>query len=341
MTEESVIDRVVGCLLGMAVGDAMGQASDGMTAYQVMKEYRYIDGFFKRKDSPGSSGRIGCSTQFSFMTLRWIMNSRFKLDVSSFSEMHVKTLSKSRGWDEHTVNCVKKMASGTPYENCGEKSFNPTFISKCIVVGIISGVRNVDDEAMYKAVTKIAKGTNIGTLSVLSAFVLACVIRESIRSYESISTPLELYDGPESLCERIRRACLVKEKEMDPSDLEYDRMSDRIRYVIRNLQKGKTIREFMSCNGWENCLEVSSLVLFSFMTAPEDFKALSEIASMGRNAALCSSLTGALIGAYAGLSFLPKNMKEGLESALLIEQEAKEFASFLIAKEEKTDGSSN
>jgi hypothetical protein len=198
---------------------------------------------------------------------------------------------------------VLDMGKGKPFEECGREYGLPDFLPFVIPLGLVAA----------------AKGT-----------------KDNIKDFENVGNPHELFDGKNSLLRRVVALC----KAAEPSSgiHEKDKVSARLEYAIKKLQQGTSIREFVLSNGASSCAEVCSSSLFCFCSAPENFESVSKVASLGGKASLCACLVAALVGAYSGANFLPKEMKEGLKNEPAMENLAKELSDAAWQASAKTGG---
>jgi len=317
VTLDFLSDRFVGCLVGMGIGDAMGQAADGMTPYDVMVEYRFVDGFFAK---PGhDSGKTGNPFGLAAACSKALLGSGLRLSHDHMKE----ALSARKGW-ALVEDCVSDMSKGKAFGECGREYDLPDFLPFMVPIALVAAAKATKDELLAKACEGISSGFCKLPQAKVAALSLCFVIRDSVNDFDNVSNPHELFDGKNSLFRRLIPVC--KSAEPTSGMQEKDRLSSRMEYVISGLRKRMSIREFVLSNGSSTCAEVASSCLFCFASAPENFESVSKVASLGGKASLCSCLVSALVGAYSGAIFMPKEMKEGLKKESVMEGLAKELA---------------
>lgn len=322
MTHEFLSDRFLGCLVGLSVGDAMGRASDGMTPYEVMLAYRTVDGFFGRPGvAPGEPGQSSALAEATCTALR---SASLSLTAASLSSC----FSSGTKWSGQVAESIRSMASGKPFQECGQEPDDPAFLPCITPVGLVAAAKEVDDVKMWKASQGLTLGFTKSKPAAVAAYCLSLILREVVRDFENIDDPQDLYDGKESLLRRVASRCASAEAECCKGELEQRLLAPRMEFVIRNLQRRTSLREFVLVNGTSTSTEVVSSCLFSFCREPESFHTLSRVVSMGGKASLCGAVVGALVGAYTGASssFLPKEMRNGLKNEAVMESLAKELA---------------
>lgn len=318
MTPEFLADRFVGCLVGMGVGDAMGQAADGMTPYEVMLAYRFVDGFFPK------SGQDAGTTGYPFALAAYCSKSLKDSGMRVNLENMTKHLCVRSEWGPLQAG-ISEMTKGKPFEECGREYDLPDFLPFVIPIGLVAAAKGTKDDVMRASARTLSNGFCKTPSASVSALSICLVIRESVRDFENVCTPQELFDGKNSLLRRVISIC--KEAEPTSGMQEKDKVSSRLEYVISNLRQRTSIKEFVLSNGASSCAEVASSCLFCFASSPENFESVSKVASLGGRSSLCASLVAALVGAYSGANFLPKEMKEGLRKEPVMESMAKDLAS--------------
>jgi len=331
MTSEFLSDRFVGCLVGMGVGDAMGQASDGMTPYEVMLAYRFVDGFFSK---PGrQAGSTGYPFALAASCSKALILSGTGIDSAILSEQ----LGRRKEWGPMQES-MAEMAKGKPFEECGREYDLSDFLPLVVPVGLVAAAKGTSDHRLQGVLKGISLGFSKHPAALVSALAIGVVVRESIRDFENIGTPKELFDGKNSLLRRV--AALCKAAEPSSGLEEKDRVSARLEYAIRALQQGLSIKNFVLSNGASSCAEVASSCLFCFASAPESFESVSKVASLGGRASLCACLVAALVGSYSGAAFLLRETREGLQKEPVMESLAKDLADMAFKASASKGGTS-
>jgi len=316
VTSEFLSDRIVGCLVGMGVGDAMGQAADGMTPYEVMIAYRFVDGFFPK---PGQEpGKTGYPFALAATCAKSLLLSSLRIVPETMSARLV--LRPEWGPMQDSVSDMKK---GKAFGECGKDYDLPDFLPFVVPLGLVASAKGTKDNVMQAAAKTLSSGFSRAPQAAVASLALCLVVRDSVRDFDNVSTPHELFDGKNSLLRRVVELC--KATEPASGMQEKDKVSARIEYVISHLKQRTSIREFVLSNGASSCAEVASSCLFCFASAPENFESVSKVASLGGKSSLCAGIVAALVGAYSGANFLPKEMKEGLKNEPAMENMAKEL----------------
>jgi ADP-ribosylglycohydrolase len=115
-------DRVLGTLLGTAVGDALGMPVEGLshtnvrTYYLGIKEYRDDE---QREDL--RAGQWTDDTQFTFAVARAITGAPDPANwPAAVAERYVALQQKARRWGPTTTAAIERLADGTPPDAAGD-----------------------------------------------------------------------------------------------------------------------------------------------------------------------------------------------------------------------------
>jgi ADP-ribosylglycohydrolase len=69
----------------------------------------------------------------------------------------------------------------------------------------------------------------------------------------------------------------------------------------------------------ENAPDTVARAVYAFLRTPEDFSSVCSVASLGGAASLNAMAVGGLVGAYGGVSRIPKDLVDGVRNGAKIE----------------------
>lgn len=333
MEKDVLLDRVAGCLLGMAVGDAMGMPAIGMTPYEVMLYFQSIDGFYgTRVESPnGKPGFYTGVTELGIVSAGSIIRKGGVIDAADMASAHLEfSKHKPARWNQATTNVM--------FNESGEMATcrDAEFLGKMMVVGLLAAAKGWHDQELASECKKVANFTTTHKPTVLAGFSLAKVTSQIVKNKKSLGGPLELYDMDTSLLASIVGTC--SRAELGFGDEDRDKLSGRLMFARRSLQSKKSIELFAAANGTAATANLAvPLALFSFMYSPDCFDQVGVVAGLGGASSINAALVGGLVGAYSGAGVIPAGLRDQVENSGKIMGISEKFAAALSSKEEKPE----
>ena len=318
MDKDYLADRFGGCLLGMAMGDAMGAPADGLPAFLVAKRFQQVDGFF----GPSSKiGRYGFAASLA-LTLGAHVVEEGGLCPAAVVRAHLAAMPRlPPPWPD-----VVSQLNGKRLEECGcQASMEAWSALKMVPVGLWASLRGLEDADLLRACRLACRPTHPGRACAVAGFVVAKVIKDCVRLGPDLNQTGELYYQPKSLLSRLVDACDAAESVMSPEERREDRMSWRLcharsalqgEFCRTRLRRPMMLAEFAGMHGHSRDVhDAVGFSLFCFMRQPDDWAATVDAASMGGLASVNAALVGAMSGAFHGLSLLPKDTRDALENS--------------------------
>lgn len=303
MDKDFLIDRFTGCLLGLAIGDAMGAPVYGMTPLQVMSRYHFIDGFYPTPAR--AAGKYTSETQSAMLM--------------------ANALERAGRFDEIVVGqAIAETEKRSAYQpSDGAK----TVFSRFVPVALLAAGTGLSDQEIVNCCKFVAAPLNISKKDRLAVFVFMKTISEVIRNPKEMSKPFELYDADRSLLARMVQMAANSEVKFGEEGIE-DRLSEKLSFVRHKLMEPKhdIIRFIGFLQPKGGVAESLMIALFAYMRAPDDFVTVCRMVSVGGASSVYGSMVGALVGATIGSSLMPRDMKDQVEKGLIIEALASSFA---------------
>lgn len=328
-----------GCLLGLAVGDAMGHTVDeksweeirqdygpnGLLGYDLVNgcasasAYTQVASYVSNGLLLGvTRGKPELYLRYIVLSLReWARAQHFPRDpekswcwVAKIPQMRVRKCKDSRMLD--ALRMDPPGAMDKPVNRASSTGSLPG----AVVVGLACNNRGMD----RALAPKLGAQTVALTHGNVETFLCGSVLAECIAS---------ILDDPEkSLKEQFNHAIEVMEAEFGSLYGQAGELADLLHSVMEKAEKGsldsREAMEGFACNTAPECLAGA---LYACMCCPDDFDGAMILAvnHSGRSAAV-GSLVGAILGAHMGAEALPEFYLECLEPAEILETLAADLA---------------
>ena len=327
-----------GCLLGMAVGDALGLPVDkkswdeicqdygpyGLLGYDLVNgsadvsSYTQISAFVANSLLLGAiRGNPDNYPKFLALGLReWARSQQVRSGEKTFCWLsHISALRRRHCMDTRMLDALSREQLGTPAKPV-LYSETPCALTAAIPVGLIYDSERMPPRQIGILGTQAIACTHGDPETFLAGAFLAYSIAAILRSpdqplaklyavaAEAVQTQFgETYDAAESLAARIHRAiALTKDPELSPL----------------------AAMSILSCTTAAEC--VAGAVYATVIHAANfDEGLIAAVNHSGRSAAV-AALTGALLGARLGVEALPEFYLESLEVAPVLAELAEDLS---------------
>lgn len=307
-------DRILGALLGTAVGDALGMPVEGLshtnvrTYYLGIKKYRDDE---RRKDL--SAGQWTDDTQFSFAVARAIAGASAPADwPAAVAKQYLALRDDARRWGPTTTAAIERLADGAAPDASGDAE-RPTngAAMRAAPLGLWWAAAGATRDAAFEAIRPVLAVTHRHPVALCAGWGQAAAVR-----YVA-SQPQEEFDR-DAFWEAVTDAVRWSESHLDaPEDLSRrlavlaDRL-DRFPLDLGDACDGVGVRADES---WP-----FACAMFARRPHLLENTLLSGI-NVGGDADTTGAMMGALLGALHGWEAFPAEWKEGLEDAGRLTQE--------------------
>ena len=313
-------DRVLGALLGAAVGDALGMPVDGLSHQNVRLYYKGIKGY--RDDEKRLDLRSG----------QWTIHTQRIFAYARVLTRYAPTLSfAADGWDwEIEDGLFLELAQERRLrraEHEGDRYDTVTAVVAAVPFGVWGAARGADPEALA-GFTFGVMNANFSHTALRAAMGMAEAVRLALGAG---SPPLDggagrgAYDAVRFMG-GVVDVVASAEEENEP----FTPISNRLRDLVFHLDEYPLDLQDR-CNGTGDVVDEA----FPFAVAmaargPDRVEAtLLSAVNVGGAASAVGAMTGALLGAFNGWSAFPAAWREGLEDAERLEIEAHRLADAL------------
>jgi len=312
-------DRVLGSLMGTAVGDALGMPIEGLshqnvrTYYKGIKEYREDD---QRGDL--EAGQWTDDTQMTFALVRALTrtpdSSRWP---ETAAEAYLDLRDEARRWGQTTTGAVERLADGIPPEEAGSPDRDSDGAAmRAAPLGAWWALNEVSHKEAFSAIRSVLAVTHRHPAALAAGWGQAVAVYTMLR-----------LDGVEAFDRSSFWATLIDQTTWAEEQLDGDhRVSDRLRALEDSVDSFPLdLRD--TCDG----VGVRADEAWPFACAmvarrPHllENTLLSGI-NVGGDADTTGAMMGAQLGALHGWSGFPAEWHDGLEDSTRLREDAEAF----------------
>lgn len=307
-------DRVYGCLVGGAVGDALGAPVEGWSYKRIREEYDKVDEFYPY-DLSFSDGEPGMVTDDStvrqYLALA-IVSHGGCVAPGAYASVLRDHLSTDRVWVPEEMT-LKKLLAGVEPRDAGRGAIpTATMTAGVTPVGVVNACRPRRAYQDGFAVASVHQGGLERGAAATVAAGIAVAMRPSASVDDVVATLLER--APDVLYRGMDLSLDIVE---DVEDVDgfverfYDELLDWRWQPVQ--WDSEQYREGEMFSG--SSLEILPAVVGLLTLCDDAPRALVEAASFGRDADTIASLVGSVFGAVRGASALPDDLVAACESA--------------------------
>ncbi len=326
MKKEISLNRIHGCLLGVAIGDALGMPVETMSHDQIMLATSglgivdFIDPISGRDWLVGlNAGDTTDDWQLTQTVAISLINNRGVFNLQDCANEHVKALGESTfGWGKTTQTAIESIRDG---RRKVDEPLPPVEKGKGCGNGIIMKISPIaivfEREKLWENIRALGGLTHPDIRASISAFAVAMFINNVLET-----SVLNTFRGLVLLNHVIDEVQKIERSEGLIDEL----VSERLR-LIREISDPVRLRSAVGCGFYAN--ETAAFTIGTFLRHPTDFRAgVLEAVNAGGDTDTNASIVGALIGANRGLGIIPQNWRKfspKFEGALTLAQKLFEF----------------
>ncbi len=329
-------DRIAGCLIGGAIGDAMGMPFEEIPKSKIEKIYgrdpveSFIDGEEYKMRHAIEAGSVTDDTELVLATTQSIVNCseiNIKNIMDHLRQWYERKLTWLRGdLDQRnigftTTQAIMRYINGYSYKETGleKTSCGPVIRISPIAVATYNDYRNL--KAAVFAAARLTHNNPTKPLAEESAFCFALCIR-----YILLNKPI-----PNMLRYVLS---LVKVRELKQA-------INKISFGLKENWSSENAVKELGCGSSYIATEVVSLAIYNFLNNCEDFRSAVLASANARSSSGCdtdciASLTGALSGCYLTAKRIPREWKSDVEYASNIEGFSSQLSNLVLESNGKT-----
>lgn len=312
MDHDLLLDKYTGCMLGVAIGDALGMPSEGMTPYEVMERMRYIDDFMPSPDGKREDGTYTGVAQVAMLQAMALVKNGGKWAVGAAEAAYASTAER------------------------GQRRWDPERDLEAIMAPLPFALKAASSPVADASLLKIC-GASVRTCypgapreTVLGGFCVAWLAKEMVRNGHRLKYLQDAYLADGSAFARLVGTCREIEHRFELEGGLWRRME----FARRKADSGASAEEFVGTvgNGWDVGQAVP-FGMFCFLTEGDDVRSLFKAASMGGASPLAAGIAGALAGAYAGAGLIKDGLRAEVENSAKIVELARQLWRIWVKKD--------
>ena len=302
-------DRFLGCLLGLAIGDALGMPVEHWTQAQIDATFGWLDHYEPRRDAGGEveleRGEITGDTEMALCLVEGLISASGFVDPQAIGIRFVKMIERP-GPDvlgKTTRTAIQRMMETSEYQHGlgGEWSPGSGAAARSAPLGLLHSIGRFNPETFTREILRAGLITHCNTVSLNGALAFAYALRLVVIDEvppEMLLAEVTAFIDEDDVARAIRRA-----EQLVASGGE--RAAD-----LHNLQQ-------IGTSG--HVAETVAAALYCFATHPNDFAtAVFSAVNAGGDTDTIAAMTGALVGARIGARALPPELVDGLEARMYI-----------------------
>ena len=341
-------DRVRGMYLGIAIGDALGMATEGLSVSQIRecfphgirqyeppsKEHKWFQG--------KNAGTWTDDTQLTLATSRALVQAK-GFDMDSIAEFHVEALRQSLegvkscggsgvpGWGRTTANAIRNIANNVHWsrsgftEDCNSGHGNGVVMKVApLAAWLVSPFARRGEDwvefKFYQKMVSFSEMTHYTKKSAIAAIVhihnLAACMMSDAKTYDPIVEFNEVFRSMYDFCQ----------SEMFDIFHLYGEPED-IFGPLNLIEKNLTPEEIANRFGNGSCNIAHSLpfTYCYWLNYHDSVELLYSLAEAGGDTDTNASIAGGMLGALRGTAIFPEHLVKNLFQSEMILREADRF----------------
>ena len=323
-------DKVRGCFLGLAIGDALGKPTEGLPASLIQREYGRITTFFNLPDHEDFDslppGTTTDDTQLSLAVARgFIAASSFDLDAIA-SEHCAEFKKNVAGWGDTTREAVARIVNGTHWSQAAQtdkprRGTGNGVGMKVAPVGLYMAQTNPNcTEPQWSndidKLAQLATMTHSTCMAVTSGFVQAFGVLACFRSKPETFNVKAFIRAVTEAGRKGRRYL--------SETITADDLGDRLGLLESHAEytPARIIQEF---RGTPYAFESLPFTLMFSCRNPLTIDALYDCVTAGGDTDTNGSMIGVLLGALHGTAIFPPHLVDGLQDREVVLAVADKF----------------
>jgi ADP-ribosylglycohydrolase len=309
-----MLSKFQGCLMGVAIGDAMGMPVEtwkhaqikqlnggaGITGFIAPVQQRILD------TANLNAGETTDDWQLTKAVAASLIRCSGRFDMLDCAMEHLAEYDKRLfGWGKGTQIALEAIKTGQrivgrdalpaagPGQGCGNG-----IVMKVAPIALAGFVRGDVEPDVWTSCKALGMITHPDIRASIAAYAVSLVLQSAL------SGPLSTASGLATLAKVISAIERVEAQEAISTDL----ISDVLKKIPENLKTAENLRLAVGCGF--HALQTVGFTIGTFLRHPTDFRSgVLEAANAGGDSDTHASVVGALIGANVGLEAIPQEWR--------------------------------
>ncbi len=355
-------EKVYGCLLGVAIGDALGKPVECYTSEQIANQFGKVTDYLACSNHKYFQDDDAATTTDDWQLTKAVSKAfiaKKDFDLDEIAKQHCdEYLISVRGWGKSTKESIGRIVAGTSRLECAiteskNRGLGNGVCMKAAPLGLWFASKIEDIEfrqhfivhslrklglVNYKSFFEFATMTHLSDIAVHSGISQACAVlycmKNTVNSFDSESFIRFLINeirDVENFESKLPKILSEDEKNsyfknaFDNYSVINDRMIKRLE-LLRN-RSDFSLESITKDFGDGGCYVYDSLP-FSyawFLSNPKSIESLYSCVNAGGDTDTNASMVGALLGALHGPDVFPNHLVKGLKAKEEVEKIAQDF----------------
>ena len=310
-----VTSKAIGCLYGLAVGDAMGMPTEIMTIDEIQKKHGWISEFVDPPRIHPIAGEVGLKLgQVTDDTMQALITAKVLIEFGKIVPEAI--LEGLYGWlkSEHiTTNFLgpstrKALEIFASTRTVDEKALRSNATDGAAMrIAPVGIFYHGDCEKAYEAAILASKTTHTSSVAISSAVCVACSVAAAMENDASVESVVEsaLYWSE-------------KASKLGLTGLGYAPIHSRTKLAL-DLTKGadgmkalRIIHDYIGHSLMSNEAVPAAITLFK-LSEGDPLKAVAMATNLGGDSDTVAAMTGAMSGAFKGIDAIPASLTKKIE----------------------------
>ena len=307
------LSKAYGCLIGVAIGDAMGSPTSFMTPDEIKSKYGYVKDFIKPPpDHPIhaglEAGQITDDTELTIVVAESIIKEG-KVSTEGYVNALIEWAKRRKALETNLIGpstkaALQKLIKGENVEEAGKLGTTNGGAMRISPIGIVD--RRRLDQAILDTY-KICLPTHGSNIAISAASAISCAVAKAFEEDFDLGSIVEaaVYGARKGfrlgfkipLASVEKRIALALDLIKDAEDAD---------------EAAKILYEYIGM-GVEANEAVPSVIGIVKASGGETMKAITAAVNAGGDADTVASMVGAICGAMNGIESFPKRLVEHVE----------------------------
>ncbi len=297
-------DKFLGCLLGLAIGDALGMPVEGWSRERIAERFGRLDGYHPRAFPDGTevkAGEFTDETEFALSIVESVTTNRGALDPDNIgARLLYLVRGESRRWmspeslvaldaAEESLNFAVALDEDAPASG--------DVATRGVPVGLLYAVGRFDEAGLRRDAERVTRLTHGSPAAIAGATAVAYGINLAVRG----DLPSDLWAGETArfLGGGELADALTRSRELRAE-------ATPVHEAIAALGSGRSARESVAAG------------FYAAMAAEVFEDAVFAAVNAGGDADTIGAIAGALAGAAGGASGIPQPLIDDLEGRIYV-----------------------
>jgi len=294
-------EKFTGCLVGAAVGDALGMPLEFLTREQIKKIYgkvkNYKNPIIGTPCSYLKAGQYTDDTQMTIALAKSLIDKK-GFDINDISKKFIEWYlnDDQRAPGNGCIRGIQNLIDGkSPLESGTENHAGCGSAMRVFPIGLLYEGENLSEKSYFSSVI-----THRNPKAIIGTILTAHCIEKALKN----EFDKNYLDSLINFCEKYERR--IK--------LEGETMSNKLK-IVKDALSMNLEDAMKSIGNGGYVLETVPAAIFSFIRSPDNFEeTITTAVNFGGDADSIGTIAGGISGTYNGISNIPEKFVKGLEN---------------------------